>query len=156
MTTRIIIILFILVMVAAGSVPAHAFGGPEEQMFLKAYVNTVRAEVYDRECQRGKITGRVKTGGHSANFAKNKEMLTAELMTRLSASTQGDVSLVLKGLADEADKKSVTTFKKINGCFGEEAKHAEKVLDLVSKTEPQFLMKEFGSYVGREAVKAPE
>lgn len=154
MNGRIAFIVLILIAFAAS--PAHAFGGPEEQMFLKAYVNTIRAETYDRECNRGKITGRVKDSGHSANFAKNKEMLTAELMTRLSATTQGDVSLVLKGLADEAEKKSVTGFKKINGCFGEEAKHAEKVLDLVSKTEPQFLMKEFGLYVGREAVKAPE
>lgn len=155
MAGRIITILFVVLAVVA-STPAHAFGGPEEQMFLKAYVNTVRAEVYDRECQRGKITGRVKSGGHSANFAKNKEMLSAELMTRLSATTQGDVSLVLSKLAEDMDKKSTTGFKKINGCFSEEAKHAEKVLELVSTTEPRFLMKEFGAYVGREAVKVPD
>ena len=155
MAGRIITVLFVILAVVA-STPAHAFGGPEEQMFLKAYVNTVRAEVYDRECQRGKITGRVKGSGHSANFAKNKEMLTAELMTRLATTTQGDVSLVLKSLADDMDKKTTAGFKKINGCFSDEAQHAEKVLDLVSKTEPQFLMKEFGAYVGREAVKVPE
>jgi len=146
----------VAVVALLAAAPAHAFGGPEEQMFLKAYVNTVRAEVYDRECNRGKITGRVKDAGHSANFAKNKEMLTTELMTRLATTTQGDVSLVLKSLADDMDKKTTTGFKKINGCFSDEAKHAEKVLNLVSKTEPQFLMKEFGSYVGREAVKVPE
>ena len=155
MFSRIISVAAVCVVMAAAG-PAHAFGGAEEKMMLSAFVNVTKAETYDKSCNRGKITGKVTDRGHSANFAKNKEFLRTDLMARLGQSTKGDPGQVLDTLSQEATDRWTKSFKKINGCFQDDAKHAERVLNLISETEPQFLMRELGKFVSNEAVKLPE
>lgn len=137
--------------VMALSVPAFAFGDAEEKLVTNAYVNMTMAEVYDRECNNGKVTGNVKDKGHTANFAASKQKITDELSKRLSQSTQGDVTPILSRIAESTTEYATKSFRGINGCRNGDARHAEKMLDIMRKTEPDFLMRKLGEAVVEKA-----
>ncbi|MBU0858544.1 MAG: hypothetical protein KJ667_01275 [Alphaproteobacteria bacterium] len=115
-----------------------------------------RAEAYDQNCNRGKITGQVKAKGHSANFDKNRQLLSDELNKGFRETTKGsdaEVNGILQQIANDASAQMKKDIDR-NGCYTEEADHAEGVLKLFSSIEPQFLFRSLQEHIALEVGKS--
>lgn len=138
-----------LVMLAPGA--GHAAVDAQHDMMMRAFVALKKAEAYDRVCNGGKVTGRVKDRGHTANFDMNRKLLADELAKGYRATTRGtpqQVDGILRRVATQTEAQMAAQLQK-TGCYTPDAKTAEKVLNLFSRTEPHFLFDSIKKYIAQ-------
>ena len=144
-------ILIALLMLAPGA--AHAAVDAQHDMMMRAFVALKKAEAYDKVCNGGKVTGRVKERGHTANFDLNRKLLADELTKGYRATTRGtpqQVDGILHRVAAQTEAQMTAQLRN-TGCHTPDAKTAEKVLNLFSRTEPHFLFDSLKKYIAQNA-----
>jgi hypothetical protein len=150
MKKLIMTVMALLVLGAPGGARAETRQLNEEQkMLMTAYANLKMAEVFDKRCNQGKVTGKVKDRGHPANFARNRTLLETEISNAFGkdgmlSPPQVEAYLGQVGNAAQADMTKEIDDK---GCKTDKSEHAERVLDIFTRTQADYLIKTLRKYI---------